>query len=64
VPFAGAALMILNGHRMHHFIGGFLAIVFFGSATIAGAYMISIKGRGVAVSPAPSLAEGGAAAGS
>ncbi|HEX3409361.1 MAG TPA: hypothetical protein VHS07_03735 [Candidatus Binataceae bacterium] len=51
VPFAGAALMLLNGHRVHHFVGGFFAIIFFGSATIAGAYMISMKGRGV---PAPS----------
>jgi hypothetical protein len=57
VPFAGAALMILNGHRIHQFIGGFLAIVFFGSATIAGAYMISMKGRGADVSPTHSLAE-------
>jgi hypothetical protein len=47
VPFAGAALMLLNGHRMHHFIGGFLALVFFGSATIAGAYMISAERRAV-----------------
>lgn len=63
VPFAGAALMILNGHRMHHFIGGFLAIVFFGSATIAGAYMISMKGRSVAVTTTHSFAERRAAAG-
>jgi hypothetical protein len=63
VPFAGAALMILNGHGMHQFIGGFLAIVFFGSATIAGGYMISIKRRGVPVSATPSFAEGRAATG-
>ena len=63
VPFAGAALMILNGQRMHHFIGGFLAIVFFGSASIAGAYMISMKRRGVAVSGMHSLAEHHAASG-
>jgi hypothetical protein len=63
VPFAGAALMILNGQRMHHFIGGFLAIAFFGCASIAGAYMISIKGRGVAVSGTHSLAEHHAASG-
>jgi len=64
VPFAGAALMILNGHRMHHFIGGFLAIVFFGTATIAGAYMISMKRRGVTVSAPHSFAERHPAAGS
>jgi len=57
VPFAGAALMILNGHRMHHFIGGFLAIVFFGSATIAGGYMISVKRRGVKDSATGSFPE-------
>ncbi len=63
VPFAGAALMILNGHRMHHFIGGFLAIVFFGTASIAGAYMISMKHRGVAVIGTHSFAERRAATG-
>ena len=31
VPLAGAALMILNGHRLHHFVGGFIAILFFGT---------------------------------
>jgi hypothetical protein len=64
VPFAGAALMFLNGHRMHHFIGGFFAIVFFGSATIAGAYMISMKRRGVPASSPHSFAERHAATGS
>ena len=63
LPFAGAALMILNGHRMHHFVGGFIALVFFGSATIAGAYMISMKHRGARVSPEPSFAERSAASG-
>jgi hypothetical protein len=63
VPFAGAALMILNGHGMHQFIGGLLAIVFFGSSSIAGAYMISIKGRGIAVSETHSFAEHHAATG-
>jgi len=63
LPFAGAALMILNGHRLHHFVGGFIAIVFFGSATIAGAYMISVKHRGARVSPTPSFAERRAAVG-
>ncbi len=61
VPFAGAALMILNGHRMHHFIGGFLAMIFFGSATIAGGYMISAKRRGITVSTTDAFAEGHAA---
>jgi hypothetical protein len=64
VPFAGAALMILDGHRMHHFIGGFFAIVFFGSATIAGGYMISIKHRGGAINATHSFAPRRAAAGS
>ena len=53
LPFVGAALMLLNGHQMHHFVGGFIAIVFFGSATIAGGYMISIKGRSPGVNREP-----------
>jgi hypothetical protein len=57
LPFAGAVLMILNGHRMLHFVGGFIAIVFFGSATVAGAYMISVKHRDARVSPEPSFVE-------
>jgi hypothetical protein len=63
VPFAGAALMILNGHRMHHFIGGFFAIVLFGSATIAGAYMISMKRRGVTATAPHSFAQRSSATG-
>lgn len=63
LPLAGAALMIVNGHRLHHFVGGFIGIVFFGSATIAGAYMISIRHRGARVSPSASFAERGAVTG-
>ena len=63
VPLAGAILMVLNGHRLHHFIGGFLAIVFFGSASIAGAYMISMKHRGAAVSGTRTFVKRSAAVG-
>jgi len=63
VPFVGAALMFLNAHRLHHFIGGFFALVFFGGASIAGAYMISIKRRGIAGCETHSFAERSAAVG-
>lgn len=63
LPLAGAILMVLNGHRWHHFIGGFLAIVFFGSASVAGAYMISMKHRGATVSRTRAFAKSSAAIG-
>jgi hypothetical protein len=49
VPVMGALLMLLNAHRAHHVAGALVAIVFFGSASIAGAYMISMKRRGIVV---------------
>lgn len=57
VPFAGAALMLVNSHRMHQFAGAFLAIVFFGSATVAGAFMISVKRSCVPAGSANSFAD-------
>jgi hypothetical protein len=63
VPFMSAVLIILNGHRINHFIGGFLASAFFGSATIVGASMISMKQR-AAVSGTHSFAARRAATGS
>jgi hypothetical protein len=56
VLFMSTALSIFSGHRMHHhFLDRLLAIAFFGSATIAGAYMIAMKHR-PAVSGTPSFA--------
>ncbi len=63
LPLVGAILVLLNGNQLHHFIGGFVALVFFGSATIAGAYMISMKGRGVGITATHSFADQHAAAG-
>jgi len=64
VPFiSAAALIILGGHRMAHFIGGILAITFLGGTTIAGAYMISMKQR-AAVSGTHSFASSQATTGS
>ena len=40
---SSGAIVIINGHRMDHFIGGSLGIAFFGGATIVGACMISMK---------------------
>jgi hypothetical protein len=61
MPFAGAALIVFNGHRMHQFIGGFFAMIYFGSATIAGGYMISAKRHRITVSTTDAFAEGHAA---
>jgi hypothetical protein len=63
VPLAGGVLMLLDGNQVHDFVGAFVALVFFGSATIAGAYMISMKGRGVGVTTTHSFADQHAAAG-
>jgi hypothetical protein len=63
VPLAGATLMLLDGAQVHNLIGGFFALVFFGSASVAGAYMILMKGRGVGLTATHSFAEQRAAAG-
>jgi hypothetical protein len=57
VPVLGALLMLLNAHRVHHVVGALVAIVFFGSASIAGAYMISMKRRGLVATETPSFVE-------
>ena len=56
MPALGALLMLLDAHRAQHVIGALLAIVFFGSASIAGAYMIAIKRRGLVGTETPSFA--------
>jgi len=61
VPVVGALLMLLNAHRAHHVVGALVAIVFFGSASIAGAYMISMKRRGIVVTETHSFPERGVA---
>lgn len=63
LPLAGAAITLFNGQRLHHFAGSFLALVFFGTASAAGAWMISIKNRGAALDPTPSLVERNVASG-
>jgi hypothetical protein len=62
VPVLGALLILLNAHRVHHVAGALVAMVFFGSASIAGAYMISVKHRGVAVIETHSFSERSVAA--
>lgn len=57
VPVLGALMMLLNAHRAHHVAGALVSIVFFGSASIAGAYMIAMKHRGAVVIETHSFAE-------
>jgi hypothetical protein len=57
MPVLGALMMLLNAHRAHHVAGALVAIVFFGSASIAGAYMIAVKHRGAAEIETHSFAE-------
>lgn len=56
VPLLGALPMLLNAHRAHQVIGALMAIVFFGSASIAGVYLISIKRRGIVATEMHSFA--------
>jgi hypothetical protein len=57
MPVVGALLMLLNAHRAHHVAGALVAMVFFGCASVAGAYMISMKHRGIAMIETPTFAE-------
>jgi hypothetical protein len=63
LPLLGAVLILLNSHQVHHLIGGFFALVFFGSASIAGAYMIAMKGRDLGVTATHTFREQRIAAG-